>query len=405
VRGFSSRAAFIVLPLAATVACGESRQASGGSVGGATGLGAHGGSSGTRSTAGTTGTGGAAVARAGGASAASGRRPGSAGTSAAGAGAGVLATGGESQGGSAASGGASATSGKSGGATGGGSHAGEDGASAGAAGELGTGGEQGDLSREHALWPMPNPPSSGLPHPQAYTKSSDMIADRVTGLVWERRSASGTYTFAEAADRCASLTTGGFDDWRTPTMIELYSLIDWTKYPTIDPDVIPDVTTDGAPHWSASPFGSMGFVVNLAFGTMYTALLDEANLVRCVRAGNATAHRFAIEGGTLSEAATGLAWEHSAGTTVYSYAAGDADAYCANLVLDGHDDWRLPGVGELATLVEVTTSQPALDRSKFPDEVGLSDQGFWAHHGWTLSFDIVYALEGSAAGHRVRCVR
>jgi hypothetical protein len=44
-----------------------------------------------------------------------------------------------------------------------------------------------------------------------------------------------------------------------------------------------------------------------------------------------------------------LQWEVSPPTTPQADALA-ADAYCASLVLDGHDDWRLPEVFELETI-------------------------------------------------------
>ena len=38
-----------------------------------------------------------------------------------------------------------------------------------------------------AMWPMPNPPTSGLPHPQSYdTSVPGTVLDRVTRLIWQR---------------------------------------------------------------------------------------------------------------------------------------------------------------------------------------------------------------------------
>src|SRR5436190_8651121 len=39
-----------------------------------------------------------------------------------------------------------------------------------------------------AGWPMPNPPSAGLPNPASYDTSRDgIVTDKVTGLIWQRR--------------------------------------------------------------------------------------------------------------------------------------------------------------------------------------------------------------------------
>ena len=72
-----------------------------------------------------------------------------------------------------------------------------------------------------ATWPMPNAPSSGLPHPQSYDTSVDGIAnDRVTGLSWERdasiissaQSGMATQLLEQAAAYCTGLGLAGFHD-------------------------------------------------------------------------------------------------------------------------------------------------------------------------------------------------
>jgi hypothetical protein len=324
-----------------------------------------------------------------------------AGTSTSGGSGGATSDGGSGAGTSGGTSGSDGSGGSSGSDSSGGNDPGD--AGTGGAGEAGAGGESGEIDRNYALWPMPNPPASGLPNPQAYdTSEANMVTDLVTGLIWERRFVPN-HTFAEAQERCATLTLEGFEDWRTPAMIELYSIVDWMEYPTIDDEAFPGVTTEGAAHWSQSTFGSNGLVVDLAFGSVHEEPLDSTNMVRCVRAGGSARHRFEIEGATIRDVATSLVWERSASPMLT--AMGTGETYCADLVLEGRDDFRLPGVGELATLLETSASDPSLDRSAFPDEVGQDAYAFWAYRGWVLVYDNIYAFGGSASQHRVRCVR
>lgn len=79
------------------------------------------------------------------------------------------------------------------------------------------------------LWPMPNPPSTGLPHPASYDLSTDgIVTDKVTGLIWQRTVDTNGFFLADAKAYCANLTLAGFTDWRLPTRIELVSLADFT---------------------------------------------------------------------------------------------------------------------------------------------------------------------------------
>jgi hypothetical protein len=64
-------------------------------------------------------------------------------------------------------------------------------------------------------------------HPaEDYTQASDYVVDNKTGLFW-----SHTAQFASSpeAPGCASVSVGGFADWRDPTVAELQSLIDLSK--------------------------------------------------------------------------------------------------------------------------------------------------------------------------------
>jgi len=115
-----------------------------------------------------------------------------------------------------------------------------------------------------AHWPMPNPDASigpesstPLPHPMTYTLAADgggvTAYDAVTKLSWWRQALSAT-TYDEAWTACAKVSPGG--GWRVPTRIELVSLIDFTRTPTIDTATFLDA--GGAHTWTSSAVASDG---------------------------------------------------------------------------------------------------------------------------------------------------
>jgi hypothetical protein len=73
----------------------------------------------------------------------------------------------------------------------------------------------------------------------------------------------------------------------------------------------------------------------------------------------------------------------------------------------GKSDWRIPSVGELATLVNLRTSAiPMLDRDAFPDEEDAINVEFWGVGPWTLKFWGAEIHHHAATDMlRVRCVR
>ena len=106
--------------------------------------------------------------------------------------------------------------------------------------------------------------------------------------------------------------------------------------------------------------------------------------------------------GTVSDLATGLAWTQTDAGAEMEWA--DALDYCDDLSLAGADDWRLPGIKELHTLVDYsrspdTTDSPAIDPrfdlTQIVNEDGDSD---WGHY-WSSTTFMSYGGDVSAAAY------
>jgi len=86
--------------------------------------------------------------------------------------------------------------------------------------------------------------------PQYKDNGDGTITDLVTGLMWEQ--ATGYMNWADAASAASSASTAGYNDWRVPTIKELYSLIDFTgnqgtgnpSSTTVPADAKPFINTD-----------------------------------------------------------------------------------------------------------------------------------------------------------------
>ncbi|MFT3926129.1 MAG: DUF1566 domain-containing protein [Myxococcales bacterium] len=134
---------------------------------------------------------------------------------------------------------------------------------------------------------------------------------------------------------------------------------------------------------------------------------------------------------TIIDKITGLMWERFlpgatssapatyAGCTQKRVVAGDACTwdeaknYCANLVLSGKDDWRLPSKIELESLLDTSKVDPSIDGSVFDTGITQTPSvDFWTSteygssgRGWYVSFltgTVGYQIRSSAS---VRCVR
>lgn len=113
--------------------------------------------------------------------------------------------------------------------------------------------------------------------------------------------------------------------------------------------------------------------------------------------------------GIVRDQVTGLEWQRDIHPDSYTWA--DAQAHCASLQLGGARPWRLPSRIELVSIIDFSSSNPAIDAAAFPatpasyfwasSRVALA--GCWA---WSVNFGnggTSYA-EASYA-QRVRCVR
>lgn len=88
------------------------------------------------------------------------------------------------------------------------------------------------------------------------------VKDKVTGLMWQNQSATGTYTnygdnrVGDASKYAAdNATLCGLSGWRLPTVDELQTIVDYSKPypgPTINTTWFPN--TPGYLYWSSSPY-------------------------------------------------------------------------------------------------------------------------------------------------------
>jgi hypothetical protein len=305
-------------------------------------------------------------------------------------------------------------------------------------------------------------------HAPSYTLSAGglTVHDNVTGLTWQRSpdtDGDGVLTWrdkltlAQAQAQPAKLNAakfGGFDDWRLPGIKELYSLFDARG---IDPMVQGNDTSglrpfidtnffkfaygdtsggeriidsqyasstvyvsqsDGGP---AGPgFGKLLFGVNFAdgrikgYGLMMPGGVEKTFFVICVRGnpnyGKNDFHDNAD--GTIADRATGLVWSKtdSGKGMNWEQALAWVQAKNAEKFL-GHNDWRLPGVKELQSLIDYTrspgtTHSPAVDplfnSTPITNEGGQADfPCYWSattHVGSRGGGAAMYVAFGRAAG-------
>jgi len=278
----------------------------------------------------------------------------------------------------------------------------------------------------------------------SYADNGDgTITDLNTNLMWAKDPGS-KLTYDEAVAGAASFNLAGYNDWRMPTVKELYSLVLFSGYnpggcasQAECPDLVPFIDTNffgfrygqteageqlidaqfisSTPYVGQSVGGGLVFGVNFANGRVegYSAAQGKTFFVRYVRGevGYWT-NQFVDNGdGTISDQATGLSWMQTDSQSALGW--GDALAYCENLTWAGHDDWRLPNAKELFSIVDFTrapdTSNTAATYSLFQstpttNEAGQPDYGYY----WTstthldrqmAALEAVYIAFGRALGY------
>lgn len=124
---------------------------------------------------------------------------------------------------------------------------------------------------------------------------------------------------------------------------------------------------------------------------------------------NAPSDQYTITVETVTDNFTGLVWQRATPNQFFTQA--QAIAFCNSLVLAGANDWRLPHVQELHSIVDRTRGTPTIDPNAFPNTPG---EGFWSstfaagnvNNAWFVLFNS--GLDGAdlaTNGGRVRCVR
>ncbi len=290
-----------------------------------------------------------------------------------------------------------------------------------------------------------------------YVNNGDgTVTDMVTGLMWQSsfdHNGDGSIdyddklSFNEILAIPETCTTGGYTDWRVPTIKEQYSLImfsgrDISGYEGSSTDeLIPFINTDffefaygdidagerliDMQCASTNMYVSMEveplvFGVNFADGRIKgygTQMMDQEKAFNylLVRGNTSYGINEFIDNGdrTITDHATELMWmqEDNGEGVLWK----DALSYSENMVFAGHSDWRLPDAKELQSIVDYTRSpassgtaaiDPLFSCTQITNEAGEEDYPFYwsstTHANWTEANDGAwgaYVAFGRAMGN------
>ncbi|CAA6676474.1 MULTISPECIES: DUF1566 domain-containing protein [unclassified Lentimonas] len=215
----------------------------------------------------------------------------------------------------------------------------------------------------------------------SYTDNRDgTITDNVTGLTWARDLSTSDHSWSDAATYCEDLELGGYDDWRLPTVKELWSIRDFSQgWPWVDTHYFKLVGngSDKRQHhsWTSNRYlveseyqnqqiqGDPSFIVNDWTG--HIKAMDGNRFVRAVRGNTSYGINDFVDNGdrTITDNATGLMWSQNDNGEAISWEA--ALAYAEAATTADYDDWRLPNAKELQSIADYSGTFPAMDTTMF----------------------------------------
>ena len=236
-----------------------------------------------------------------------------------------------------------------------------------------------------------------------------MVKDNVTGLIWEVKTddneihdkdnkydwydsnpatnggnAGDTNNNINTEDFIKSLNSdefGGYSDWRLPTINELISIVNYNSYnPAIINTYFPNTISDF--YWSSTTkFSSNTYAwgVNFNQGKIEYKYKPGSYYIRAVRSEQLQLFDNLIINNdkTVTDIRTGLMWERFEIDTRRRW--DDAILYCENLTLSNYNDWRLPNLKELLSIVNYSMDNPSISYKFFPNITYSS----WDYHCWS----------------------
>ena len=251
-----------------------------------------------------------------------------------------------------------------------------------------------------------------------------MVKDNNTGLIWEVKSPNPTdinfrgdkYSWEDAkayVDMLNKKFYGGFSDWRLPNREELRSIVNYNdRTLAIDTKYFPNTVPDF--YWSKDkkePYNDPKLVwgVYFAYGCSICYMKDTPFYIRAVRGGynlafgDTTKYAFKDNGdGTITDLNTGLMWMKDENPPM-NFA--DAVKFCTDLDLAGYNDWRLPNMREIPTLIDLSFKDSLWYHKEFFPNIITKPLGFyWSSStfagtfGWGVNFQLGY--DGYYAGKK-----
>ncbi len=236
--------------------------------------------------------------------------------------------------------------------------------------------------------------------PFAFRDNEDgTVTDLNTGLMWQQAPSTLSTNWQGAMDYCTYLELADYDDWRAPTLKELFSISNFSQgWPYLDTgyfDIAGATVSKDEQYWCDNYYfvgtthggAESAFGVNHGTGHIKAYPADTppgpmGNYVRAVRGNAYGTNDFADNSdGTITDSATGLMWMQDDSGMAVDWET--ALHYADTISYADYTDWRLPNVKELQAIVDYSGVFPAIDPmftcTPIVNEAGADDYGYY----WT----------------------
>ncbi|MHB8092903.1 MAG: Lcl domain-containing protein [Syntrophales bacterium] len=242
--------------------------------------------------------------------------------------------------------------------------------------------------------------------------------DKNTATNGGNRGVCGTGTGNAAMDTEAFIKAlndakfGGFSDWRMPNIKELESILDMgDAYLAFNPAWFPNTVLSCYLSATTKAVSSdYAWCVGARYGNVSYLNKTYADAARAVRGGQSglLGHLVDNGDGTVTDTDTGLMWQKE---MVTGKTWDEALKYAEGLSLARYNDWRLPTLKELQSIVNYSHYNLATDTAFFPGTLSSdcwssSTNAYWGGGAWGIDFDHgdVYG-QGKMTALAVRAVR
>lgn len=211
------------------------------------------------------------------------------------------------------------------------------------------------------------------------------VKDNITGLVWDKDTSTAAVPLTPTAGWC------GLNDWRQPTVHELLSMVDAGKASGVatSTDYFDDGVSglfvanethlnSGTAPWGVN-FGGQGEAGQVTAATSAQNLRYVAGISRL---NDVPTYTRIPEGSdfVIVDTERDLMWLISNTPLLENWTGALSSATTVNAdALGGYKDWRLPNRNELDSLVDRSSSLPAVDTGVYGDvsNAATFSQAFW----------------------------